>query len=130
MLKNTAPTPSERHILGRHYLNDKVNAGPAPEHLFQTVETPQEAMVQIAKLCMRPNDTWKGRSGKLSHYIDLHKRRYGVMPPDIQLFIRTPADIPITMKDEIKEILKVKGWKETTIPDPTLLPRMVRKVKE
>jgi acetyl-CoA decarbonylase/synthase complex subunit alpha len=109
---------------------DKVNAGPAPEHLFQTVETPQEAMVQIAKLCMRPNDTWKGRSGKLSHYIDLHKRRYGVMPPDIHLFIRTPADIPITMKDEIKEILKAKDWKETTIPDPTLLPRMVRKVKE
>jgi acetyl-CoA decarbonylase/synthase complex subunit alpha len=108
----------------------KVNTGPAPEHLFQTVETPQEAMVQIAKLCMRPNDTWKGRSGKLSHYIDLHNRRYGVMPPDIQLFIRTPADIPITMKDEINEILKAKAWKETTIPDPTLLPRMVRKVKE
>jgi acetyl-CoA decarbonylase/synthase complex subunit alpha len=109
---------------------DVINAGPAPEHLFQTVETPQEAMVQIAKLCFRPNDTWKGRAGKLTNYIDLHKRHYGLMPQDINLFVRTQADIPITMKDEINQILKAKGWKESTIPDPTLLPRMIRKVKE
>jgi acetyl-CoA decarbonylase/synthase complex subunit alpha len=109
---------------------DKVNVGPAPEHLFQTVETPQEAMVAIAKLCIRPNDTWKGRSIKLSHYIDLHKRHYGIMPPDIHMFVRTMADVPMTMKDEITEILEAKGWKETVIPDPTLLPRMIRKKKE
>jgi acetyl-CoA decarbonylase/synthase complex subunit alpha len=109
---------------------DKVNVGPAPEHLFQTVETPQEAMVAIAKLCIRPNDTWKGRSIKLSHYIDLHKRHYGTMPPDIHLFVRTMADVPMTMKDEIVKILEAKGWKETVIPDPTLLPRMIRKKKE
>ena len=108
---------------------DKVNVGPAPEHLFQTVETPQEAMVTIAKLCIRPNDTWKGRSIKLSHYIDLHKRHYGTMPPDLHLFVRTMADVPMTMKDEITNILKAKGWKETVIPDPTLLPRMIRKKK-
>jgi acetyl-CoA decarbonylase/synthase complex subunit alpha len=109
---------------------DKVNVGPAPEHLFQTVETPQEAMVAIAKLCIRPNDTWKGRSIKLSHYIDLHKRHYGIMPPDIPLFVRTMADVPMTMKDEITKLLKEKGWKETVIPDPTLLQRMIRKKKE
>jgi acetyl-CoA decarbonylase/synthase complex subunit alpha len=109
---------------------DKVNVGPAPEHLFQTVETPQEAMVAIAKLCIRPNDTWKGRSIKLSHYIDLHKRHYGIMPPDIHLFVRTMADVPMTMKDEIVKILEAKGWKETVIPDPTLLSRMIRKKKE
>ncbi|MCW4046211.1 MAG: CO dehydrogenase/acetyl-CoA synthase complex subunit alpha [Candidatus Bathyarchaeota archaeon] len=109
---------------------DKVNVGPAPEHLFQTVETPQEAMAAIAKLCIRPNDTWKGRSIKLSHYIDLHKRHYGTMPPDIHLFVRTMADVPMTMKDEITAILEAKGWKETVIPDPTLLPRMIRKKKE
>jgi acetyl-CoA decarbonylase/synthase complex subunit alpha len=109
---------------------DKVNVGPAPEHLFQTVETPQEAMVTIAKLCVRPNDTWKGRSIKLSHYIDLHKRHYGIMPPDIHRFVRTMADVPMTMKDEVKKILKEKNWKETVIPDPTLLPRMIRKKKE
>ena len=109
---------------------DKVNVGPAPEHLFQTVETKEEAMVAIAKLCIRPNDTWKGRSIKLSHYIDLSKRLYGTMPQDIHLFVRTPADIPMTMKDEITKILEAKGWKETVIPDPTLLPRMIRKMKE
>lgn len=109
---------------------NKVNVGPAPEHLFQTVETPQEAMVAIAKLCIRPNDTWKGRSIKLSHYIDLHKRHYGIMPQDLYLFVRTMADVPMTMKDEISKILEAKGWKETVIPDPTLLPRMIRKKKE
>ena len=129
MLMGRSDKPENWEVIDAR-TGDKVNAGPAPEHLFQTVETPQEAIVQIAKLCLRPNDTWKGRSGKLSHYIDLHKRYYGVMPPDIHLFIRTPTDIPITMKDEINKILKAKGWKETTIPDPTLLPRMVRKVKE
>ena len=107
-----------------------VNVGPAPEHLFQTVETPQEAMVTIAKLCIRPNDTWKGRSIKLSHYVDLHKRYYGCMPNDLHLFVRTTADVPMTMKDEFTTILEAKHWKETVIPDPTLLPRMVRKMKE
>jgi acetyl-CoA decarbonylase/synthase complex subunit alpha len=109
---------------------NKVNVGPAPEHLFQTVETPQEAMVAIAKLCIRPNDTWKGRSIKLSHYVDLHKRHYGCMPQDLQLFVRTMADVPMTLKDEFTKILEAKNWKETVIPDPTLLPRMIRKMKE
>jgi acetyl-CoA decarbonylase/synthase complex subunit alpha len=109
---------------------DKVNVGPAPEHLFQTVETKEEAMVAIAKLCIRPNDTWKGRSIKLSHYIDLSRRLYGTTPRDLPLFVRTLADVPVTMKDEVMKILKESGWKETVIPDPTLLPRMVRKLKE
>jgi len=105
---------------------DKVYGGPAPEHLFTTAETKEEAMVMIAKFCMRPNDTTKGRAIKLTHYIDLHKRLYGVMPDDIHLFVRNKADIPITMKDEILKILEEKGWKETRIPDPTLLPRLIR----
>jgi len=129
MLLGRSDKPENWEVLDAR-TGDKVNVGPAPEHLFQTVETPQEAMVQIAKLCIRPNDTWKGRMGKLTHYIDLHKRNYGVMPVDIHQFIRTPADIPITMKDEIVEILKERNWKETIIPDPTMLPRMVRKAKE
>jgi len=79
---------------------------------------------------MRPNDTTKGRAIKLTHYIDLHKRLYGTMPNDIHLFVRTKADVPITMKDEILKILKEQRWKETRIPDPTLLPRLIRKRKE
>jgi len=106
---------------------ERVYVGPTPEHLFCAAETKEEAMVMIAKLCMRPNDTTKGRAIKLTHYVDLHKRLYGTMPDDIHLFVRTIADIPITMKDEILEILKKKGWKEGRIPDPTLLPRLIRK---
>jgi acetyl-CoA decarbonylase/synthase complex subunit alpha len=109
---------------------DKVLVGPAPEHLFYAAETKEEAMVMIAKLCMRPNDTMKGRAIKLTHYIDLHKRLYGTMPEDIPLFVRTMADVPVTMKDEIARILEAKNWKENVIPDPTLLPRMIRKRKE
>jgi acetyl-CoA decarbonylase/synthase complex subunit alpha len=109
---------------------EKAYVGPAPEHLFCAAETKEEAMVMIAKLCMRPNDTSKGRAVKLTHYIDLHRRLYGTMPEDIHLFVRTISDIPITMKDEIIKILEDKNWNETVIPDPTLLPRLIRKRKE
>jgi acetyl-CoA decarbonylase/synthase complex subunit alpha len=109
---------------------DRVYVGPTPEHLFTVAETKEEAMVMIAKLCMRPNDTSRGRAIKLTHYIDLHKRLYGVMPDDIHLFVRTAADMPVTMKDDISKILEEKKWKECTIPDPTLLPRLIRKKKE
>ncbi|MCP8305265.1 MAG: CO dehydrogenase/acetyl-CoA synthase complex subunit epsilon [archaeon] len=108
---------------------DKVFVGPCPEHLFYAAETKEEAMVMAAKLCMRPNDTPKGRMIKLAHYIDLHKRFYKVMPDDLHLLVRTEADLPITMKDEVMKILAKKGWKGNVIPDPTLLPRLVH-VKE
>ena len=36
---------------------------------------------------MRPNDTVKGRSIKLTHYIDLHKRFFGEMPDDLPLLV-------------------------------------------
>jgi acetyl-CoA decarbonylase/synthase complex subunit alpha len=110
----------------------KVYVGPTPEHLFFPAETKEEVMVMIPKLCMRPSDTTKGRSIKLNHYIDLHRKFYGVMPDDIHLFVRTLADIPVTMKDEIIEILREKGWKESEVPspDPTLLKRMIRKRRE
>jgi acetyl-CoA decarbonylase/synthase complex subunit alpha len=109
---------------------DKVYVGPTPEHLFTTAETKEEAIVMIAKLCMRPNDTTRGRSMKLTHYIDLHKRYFGVMPDDIHLFVRNKMDIPITMKPEIEKILEEKDWTEKRIPDPTLLERLVRKRDE
>jgi len=60
----------------------------------------------------------------------LHKRLFGTMPEDIPPFVRNVTDIPVTMKDEIMKILRDKKWKETVIPDPTLLPRMIRKRKE
>ncbi|HIJ09061.1 TPA: CO dehydrogenase/acetyl-CoA synthase complex subunit epsilon [Candidatus Bathyarchaeota archaeon] len=129
MLLGREDKPENWEVLDARTGN-KVNVGPAPEHLFQTIETKEECMVAIAKLCIRPNDTWKGRSIKLSHYVDLSKRYLGVMPNDLHLFVRTMADVPMTMKDEFQKILEANNWKETVIPDPTLLPRMVRKMKE
>lgn len=102
-----------------------VYGGPVPEHLFFAAETKEEAMVIIAKLTMRPNDTSKGRANKLSNYIDLHKRHIGGLPPDVHRFIRVHADIPLTMKDDILDHLNKHDWKEQPIPDPTLLPRMI-----
>ncbi|MGQ9640084.1 MAG: CO dehydrogenase/acetyl-CoA synthase complex subunit alpha [Candidatus Bathyarchaeia archaeon] len=109
---------------------NRVYAGPAPEHLFYAAETKEEAMVMIAKLCLRPNDTSKGRMIKLANYIDMHRRFYGVMPNDIPKFIRRESEIPVTMKDEIVKILEESGWREKPIPDPTLLPRLVGVKKE
>jgi len=109
---------------------NRVFVGPAPEHLFYAAETKEEATVMIAKLCIRPNDTSKGRAIKLTHYADLHKRLYGTFPDDIHLFVRRRTDIPITMKDEMERILSQKGWKEREIPDPTLLPQLIRRRKE
>jgi acetyl-CoA decarbonylase/synthase complex subunit alpha len=108
---------------------EEVYVGPAPEHLFYAAETKEEAMVLIAKLAMRPNDTNKGRAVKLSHYIDLHKTYYGGLPDDLHLFVRRVQDIPFTMKNEIMKLLEEKDWEEDHIasPDPTLLDRMVRR---
>ncbi|MCB2173156.1 acetyl-CoA decarbonylase/synthase complex subunit alpha, partial [archaeon] len=84
--------------------------GPTPEHLFYSAETVEEAIVMTAKLSMRPNDTTKGRAVKLSHYIDLSKKYYGGLPDDLELFVRREADLPFTMKAEMLEHLKAKGW--------------------
>lgn len=105
---------------------EKVYVGPVPEHLFYVAETKEEAMIMAAKLCLRANDTTKGRAIKLTHYVDLYKRVYGTLPDDLHLFVRRETDIPITMKDEIMEFLKKKGWKDKPIPDPTLLEEMIR----
>jgi acetyl-CoA decarbonylase/synthase complex subunit alpha len=108
---------------------EEVYVGPVPEHLFYAAETVEEAKVMISKLAMRPNDTNKGRAVKLSHYIDLYQRYYGAMPDDLHLYVRREQDIPFTMKDQILEALKEKGWEEDRIAtlDPTLLDRMIRR---
>ncbi|MDD1778468.1 MAG: acetyl-CoA decarbonylase/synthase complex subunit alpha, partial [Candidatus Helarchaeota archaeon] len=108
---------------------DSMYAGPAPEHLIYAGESVEECMVEAAKLCLRPSDNFKGRAVKLTHWVDLHKRYYGCMPTDIDKYVRVETDIPVTLKDEIMPILKEKKWKPREIPDPTLLPRLVRKAK-
>jgi len=120
MLLGRADKREDWYVLDRR-TGEQVYVGPVPEHLFFSAETKEEAMVMIAKLCMRPNDTGKGRAIKLTNYIDLHKRLMGTIPEDVHLYVRTMTDVPITMKEEITKILRAKDWKENTIPDPTLL---------
>lgn len=104
---------------------DRVVTEPAPEHLFYAAETVAEANVLTAKLVIRPNDTGKGRSIKLSHYIDIHETYYGFFPEDVWRYIRRDTDIPITLKEKILAQMKQNKWKERRIPDPTLLKEQV-----
>lgn len=93
-----------------------VNGEPAPEHLLYAAENREEATVEIAKLCIRPNDTSKGRQLKLNHYIDLHKKYFGTIPQDVYKFVRVQKDIPITYKKDVMDILEEKGWEPRAIP--------------
>ncbi|MDH4214588.1 MAG: CO dehydrogenase/acetyl-CoA synthase complex subunit alpha [Candidatus Thorarchaeota archaeon] len=104
---------------------DRVVTAPGPEHLFYAAETVAEANVMTAKLVLRPNDTGKGRSIKLSHYIDIHEKSYGFFPEDVWKYIRRDTDIPITLKDKILAQMKENKWKERRIPDPTLLKEQI-----
>ncbi len=99
---------------------NRVYVGPVPEHLFIAAESAEEAQVLVAKLCLRPNDTARGRALKLTHYIDLHKRLYGSFPDDVHRLVRVRGDIPVTMKTEIEAQLAKNVWKERVIPDPTM----------
>jgi acetyl-CoA decarbonylase/synthase complex subunit alpha len=106
---------------------DRSYVGPVPEHLVYSAESKEEAMIMGVKLCLRANDTFKGRSVKLSHYVDMTRKLLGKeYPDDIHKFVRIEADIPLVYKEDLMKILKNKGWKPTNIPDPTLLKRLVR----
>jgi acetyl-CoA decarbonylase/synthase complex subunit alpha len=98
-----------------------------PEHLIYAAESMEEALVLTSKLCLRPADTTKGRMIKLTHYADLSKKIYGRLPEDLPPYIRTEADVPITFKDEIIELLRNRGWRPSEKPsiDPTLLSWLV-----
>jgi len=102
---------------------------PCPEHLLAIAESMEECMVLLAKMCLRPADSIKGRNIKLSHWIDLSKKYMGRFPDAEELakFIRVEADVPVNMKTEIMAALKTVNWKPRTIIDPTLVERTCHK---
>ena len=107
---------------------DTVDGGPCPEHLLYCADTVEECIVMTAKLAIRSSDNFKGRQVKLSHYIDLHKKYYGVFPDDVYRFVRDESDIPLTSKGEVKKHLEEKGWKPSKIcTNTTTLKRLIRK---
>ncbi|OGN91570.1 MAG: CO dehydrogenase/acetyl-CoA synthase complex subunit epsilon [Chloroflexi bacterium RBG_13_50_10] len=95
---------------------------PSPEHLITVVESKERAMITMAKLCIRKNDTAQGRQLKLTHYIALHKQYMGTLPDDLHLFVRKATDIPIFFKKEVMAYLEKVGWKEKPVLTlPTLI---------
>ncbi len=99
-------------------------ADPCPEHLIFCAESKEEAIVAIAKLAIRPADSIKGRAIKLTNWIDLHKKYIGGLPPDLIRYIRVEADIPVTLKGEIQDVLKAAKWTPREIIDPTMVERL------
>jgi len=90
----------------------KMNIEPAPDSLLVAVETKEEAIVQLARLTIRPNDTNMGRQIKLTHYLELSKKYLGTLPDDWHLYVRSESDLPLKMKDELLHILESEyGWK-------------------
>jgi acetyl-CoA decarbonylase/synthase complex subunit alpha len=95
---------------------------PSPEHLINLLADKGSAVVALAKLCMRRNDTPQGRATKLTHYIGLHKQYFGKLPDDVRLFIRKGSDIPIFFKKELQTYLNEVGWSEKPVLSlPTLI---------
>ncbi len=124
------PSDRERYTVFDNRTKQKVFAGPIPEHLLMLAKNPKEAAVLIAKHVMRLNDGHQCRSIKVSHYIDLYEQAFGTLPPDLDMYIRSESDIPITRKSEIEELLRKKGWKpmEPALIDPTVLPILLGQV--
>jgi acetyl-CoA decarbonylase/synthase complex subunit alpha len=95
---------------------------PSPEHLLTVVESKERAIITMAKLCIRKNDTPQGRQIKLTHYISFYKQYMGTLPDDLHLYIRKISDIPIFYKKEIMPYLEKVGWKEKpALTLPTLM---------
>jgi acetyl-CoA decarbonylase/synthase complex subunit alpha len=111
------------HVMDGRKKEEVDTEEPSPEHLAYVVENKEKAMVAIAKLCIRKNDTNQGRALKLNHYISLYKRYMGGgLPDDLQHFVRTDKDLPIVYKREAMTYLKEIGWK----PKPVLtLPTLI-----
>jgi acetyl-CoA decarbonylase/synthase complex subunit alpha len=90
----------------------KVNIEPAPDALLVAVETKEEAIVQLARLCIRPNDTNQGRQIKLTHYIELSQKYFGGLPDDWFVYVRSEADLPLKQREELLRLLEEEhGWK-------------------
>ena len=90
----------------------EVYVEPGPQDLLVACETVEEALPMMAKLCFRPSDTDRGRSIKLTHYIDLNQKYLNAYPPDWHLFVRTASDLPIATRNELlKKLEDEQGWK-------------------
>ena len=123
----------------------EVYVEPGPQDLLVACETVEEALPMIAKLCFRPSDTDRGRSVKLTHYIDLNLKYLHAYPSDWHLFVRAASDLPVATRNELLKKLEDEqswkiDWKKKKIEEgpirgynpsfnPTNLERLVRRKK-
>ena len=103
----------------------RVQTGLAPASLCTVSKTWEEAVVQTARLCIRPNDTTWGRQTKLRNYIELSESLLGEMPFDVAGCVRVSDDLPEERREDLLRVLAEKKWQPTYIPDPTLLQRLI-----
>ncbi len=124
------PSDKERYMVFDNRTKKKVFAGPIPEHLLYLAKDPGEALIMISKLVIRLNDGNQCRSIKVSHYIDFYEEIHKTLPPDLDLYIRCEADIPLTRRKQVQEYLEKKGWEpmEPSLIDPTILPILLGQV--
>ena len=92
-------------------------------------ESKERALIEIAKLCIRRNDTHPGRQVKLYNYIDLYMQHMGTFPDDLGNYVRKPADIPLIYKKKVLRHLKETGWEpKEFLSSPTLIGTYKTKV--
>ncbi|MCL4414359.1 MAG: acetyl-CoA decarbonylase/synthase complex subunit alpha [Actinobacteria bacterium] len=105
---------------------NRVDIAAAPTALCTTAASREEAMVEIVRLCLRPNDTATGRQVKLGHYVALSRELLGGPPGDVARWVRSPYDVPESWACEELTASLPDGWVHTPIPDPTILEGLVR----
>lgn len=90
----------------------KVYTEPCPDALLLAAENKEEAIIQLARLCLRPADTYLGRQIKMTHYLELSQKYLGDFPDDWHLYIRSEADLPVKLRDKLLRMLEEEHkWK-------------------
>ncbi len=83
---------------------------PCPNHLIYPVETKEEAIVMVMKLCMIPCALRDSRLSTIDNYTDAYQRYYEVIPEDWSLYLRSALELPVMKRMKMLKKLKEVGW--------------------
>ncbi|MFH1626013.1 MAG: hypothetical protein ABID54_12795, partial [Pseudomonadota bacterium] len=112
----------KRYLMGNKYDRSKWwalhgNTGkkgevdPIPEHMIVPVETKEEVLALIPKLCLLFQDMEAARQTKFDFYLDYYKNGFGVWPDDWHLYVRREVEIPLIKKVKVLRLLEEEyGW--------------------
>jgi acetyl-CoA decarbonylase/synthase complex subunit alpha len=104
----------------------EVYVEPGPQDLLVACETVEEALPMMAKLCFRPSDTDRGRSIKLTHYIDLNQKYLSTYPTRNELLKKLEDEQEWKIDWKKKKIVEgpIRGYNPSF--NPTNLERLIR----